>query len=396
MAKFKVGNRVTILHEDYEGQEGIVGRVMENKGNPHYIVNIRYPEKVIMVCFGENDLELSSNQDKSAAGPYIDYTEPKFKQGDLVVVRPPFHTARYWNRFGTVTNVIATATLKNMRNTYLIQFDNKSLDADAEAFDECCLQLVPRLPKYKVGDQVDICCGCVYRTITSIEYWSNEDIFEYHLEHTIAGETYKEMLPENKLCPIEDKVVIPKFKNGDIVEFHPDDPGAPADYTIWGKVIIVETPFLHTNPFTYIILPLVGISVKRYYKIKEDDLKLAEMAEPSKDFRLFVSQPMSGLDMDEILKARQSAIDTFINIYEQSCNIDLDLNLVVIDNIQEEFTKQCEAEGRTPHSLEYLGNDIKMMKDADAIVFAKGWENSKGCSVEFLVAKHNNIPMYFE
>ena len=332
--KFKVGDRVAILHEAYKGQEGIVSRVMTNDNraypnvsNDRYIVNIRSTDRVLMVVFDEEDIELSSNQDKSA-------TEPKFKVGDLI--RVVEHSRVFNDAVGKVYDGTVTIFGSDSRITYKIDFGNEELDQYDEIFSECDLQKLNAVPKFKPHDMVK---------------------FE-----TQDGESECIGQVDKVICDVNDSGK-EKFRYG---------------------VICRESKVGYFYKFESELYPC-------NYVDREF------MAEQSKDFHLFVSQPMSGLTMDEIFKARESAIDTFMNLYEQSCNIDPDLKLVVIDNIQEEFTKQCEQEGRTPHSLEYLGNDIKMMKDADAIVFAKGWEKSKGCSVEFLVAKHNNnIPMYFE
>lgn len=388
LPEFKVGDRVTVLHEDYEGQEGIVGRVMENEDNPRYIVNIRYPEKVIMVCFGKDDLELSSNQDKSAAGPYIDYTEPKFKQDDLV----EFYSDEAGSNIrGKIIQIkMPTSNMKTIR--YVVYTGDIGLPVKPYfEVNEDDLELVDLAPKkvtkFTHGDYVYIAnserynyyyanaVGMIDSANTS---GATEPSYKVYFNHEVLDHA-SPFFAESDLALIPR---YPKYKVHDLVRLLNPDVG--------GSIKVISY-YADADKFSYNVCHIdVENGTAKTYLRSEDELKPDFIVEY---FHLFVSQPMSGLDMEDILKARQSAIDDFKILHKEFCRFK---QLVVIDNIQEEFTKQCEQEGRTPHSLEYLGNDIKMMKDADAIVFAKGWENSKGCSVEFLVAKNNNIPMYFE
>ena len=105
--------------------------------------------------------------------------------------------------------------------------------------------------------------------------------------------------------------------------------------------------------------------------------------------KIFISQPMSGLELDEIKETRKEAV-MFATEFLLSNNLVKDTDKVsILDNLQEDLDPV------TTHALEYLGNDIKMLKDAGLICFAKGWEKSKGCNIEFQVAKTYNIKMIF-
>lgn len=44
----------------------------------------------------------------------------------------------------------------------------------------------------------------------------------------------------------------------------------------------------------------------------------------------------------------------------------------------------------------YLQRDINIVANCDGIYLLKGWEESNGATVELAVAKHCNIPVYFE
>ena len=105
--------------------------------------------------------------------------------------------------------------------------------------------------------------------------------------------------------------------------------------------------------------------------------------------KVFISQPMSGLEIDEIKETRKKAIN-YVADYIINNKLLTDVtDITVIDNLQE------DKDPLTTHPLEYLGNDIIKLKDADLICFAEGWEKSRGCNIEFQVAKHYNINMIF-
>ena len=44
----------------------------------------------------------------------------------------------------------------------------------------------------------------------------------------------------------------------------------------------------------------------------------------------------------------------------------------------------------------YLGKAIETLADCDLVYFCKGWENHKGCRIEYDVCKLYMIPMVFE
>lgn len=75
------------------------------------------------------------------------------------------------------------------------------------------------------------------------------------------------------------------------------------------------------------------------------------------------------------------------------------------EQIREERTeliKQLEAEGHkvidtiltnetpigTSQPIYYLGKSLELMSTVDAVVFMKGWENARGCKIEYEVAKN--------
>lgn len=87
--------------------------------------------------------------------------------------------------------------------------------------------------------------------------------------------------------------------------------------------------------------------------------------------KVFISQPMNGKTNEEIIKERSSLV-SFLNNngYE------------VIDSI-------IEDDINNPVYL--LGESIKLLSNADYIYMMEGWDNSRGCKIEKLIADSYNI-----
>lgn len=95
------------------------------------------------------------------------------------------------------------------------------------------------------------------------------------------------------------------------------------------------------------------------------------------DLYIFISQPMRGLTDDEILANRNKAIN------EAKLHFAEDDNIVVIDSFLKDYdpgTTKCTA-------LMYLGKSLQLMSNADAVCFAPGWEDARGCRIEHECAK---------
>ena len=99
--------------------------------------------------------------------------------------------------------------------------------------------------------------------------------------------------------------------------------------------------------------------------------------------KVFISQPMHGLTLDEIIKVRENVIsvlkDNIGDCFE------------FIDNLQanEEYIANAKKHPR----LWYLGESIKLMSEAFCIVMADGWQNSQGCLIEKEIADQYSIPV---
>ena len=75
--------------------------------------------------------------------------------------------------------------------------------------------------------------------------------------------------------------------------------------------------------------------------------------------------------------------------------------LTAIEKIEEMFGNNVEIidsiipgapEGAKP--LWYLGKSLQMLSDADAAYFMFGWNNARGCRIEFDACREYGIPIY--
>ena len=89
-----------------------------------------------------------------------------------------------------------------------------------------------------------------------------------------------------------------------------------------------------------------------------------------KDIKLFISQPMRGRDENTILMERELA--------KQIVKEKLGVNNVEDINY---FNFSADS------PFIYLAKSIEVMGDADVVCFYSGWENYRGCLVEWTVAK---------
>jgi hypothetical protein len=105
--------------------------------------------------------------------------------------------------------------------------------------------------------------------------------------------------------------------------------------------------------------------------------------------KLFISQPMSGLSDGDIIRNRERSVK-YLQEYDKSVVIEYDPADIYISEDKEkelELTTDNEALTKTKIGLFYFLRSIQHMVDKDAIVFLNGWQNSRGCILEFLIAK---------
>lgn len=86
--------------------------------------------------------------------------------------------------------------------------------------------------------------------------------------------------------------------------------------------------------------------------------------------KIMLSQPMTGRTTLEIREERKE----LVNLLESQGH-------TVIDTIFDFKDKDPYNDG-----LYYMGHSILAMSEVDAVVFMKGWENSRGCKIEHELA----------
>jgi hypothetical protein len=84
--------------------------------------------------------------------------------------------------------------------------------------------------------------------------------------------------------------------------------------------------------------------------------------------KLYISIPITGYDLEKTKKEAEMRADTFKNDYTVISPFDV-----------------C-AEENLPYSA-CMGKCIRALLDCDAVFFASGWTNSKGCNLEYAAAK---------
>jgi hypothetical protein len=91
---------------------------------------------------------------------------------------------------------------------------------------------------------------------------------------------------------------------------------------------------------------------------------------------LFISQPMKGKSEKEIQEVREAAIDEVRNSFGEEVN--------VIDS----FIKDAPDDAKP---LWWLGKAILLMSKADAVYFARGWREARGCVIENVIANEYGL-----
>ena len=93
--------------------------------------------------------------------------------------------------------------------------------------------------------------------------------------------------------------------------------------------------------------------------------------------KLFISQPMRGKTEEEILKERKALIaDAAVALRTD--------DVEVLDTYFQHLDKP---------PLQLLARSLEKMADADAVIFAPGWRDARGCRVERLAAAEYGVPI---
>lgn len=95
--------------------------------------------------------------------------------------------------------------------------------------------------------------------------------------------------------------------------------------------------------------------------------------------KVFISQPMNGLSEEEILEARNIAIDNAKRV--------LGDDIEILDSYFKDYDPEAEGFDKAATPIKYLAKSIDILADADVVYFAKGHRGAQGCLVEYYVAK---------
>lgn len=98
--------------------------------------------------------------------------------------------------------------------------------------------------------------------------------------------------------------------------------------------------------------------------------------------KIFISQAMNGLSMEEIKATREKALITI----KKSKKIPDFENAKILDNIL------AFSEKKPP--LFFLGKSLELMSEADLVIFIGDISNSRGCLIEHQCAKAYGIDIF--
>lgn len=100
--------------------------------------------------------------------------------------------------------------------------------------------------------------------------------------------------------------------------------------------------------------------------------------------KVFISQPMGGLSKEEILETKEKIV---FNLNKTFSNVE------IIDSFIEHENTNCSSNFNL--SLCLLGESLELMAEAELVVMATGWQNSRGCRIENTCAREYGIPVLF-
>ena len=104
--------------------------------------------------------------------------------------------------------------------------------------------------------------------------------------------------------------------------------------------------------------------------------------------KAMLSQPMSGKTNEEIISTRDRAI---ADLEERGYTI---INTLFTDEWYNE--KNMEARGVVNRPLCFLAKSLENMSLCHAAYFCKGWENARGCRIEYEAAKAYGLEIIYE
>ena len=108
---------------------------------------------------------------------------------------------------------------------------------------------------------------------------------------------------------------------------------------------------------------------------------------------IFISQPMTGKSEEEILATREKEIEKIHQFFDAD-----GVEINIIDSYIDDATRKRFEEhigDDINWDIHWLSQSLKMLATADIIWLCDGWEQSKGCNIEFACAIQYGIGVMY-
>jgi hypothetical protein len=104
--------------------------------------------------------------------------------------------------------------------------------------------------------------------------------------------------------------------------------------------------------------------------------------------KIMISQPMNGLTDEQILETKNRFLE-----FAKNENME-----VVHTYFKDEWFAKIELKsiGVNQVPIYYLAKSLEKMALCNAVIFAKGWENARGCQIEHEVALQYGLDILYE
>jgi hypothetical protein len=104
--------------------------------------------------------------------------------------------------------------------------------------------------------------------------------------------------------------------------------------------------------------------------------------------KIMISQPMNGLTDEQIVETRNKFLE-----FAKKENFE-----VVNTYFKDEWFAKIELNhvGVIQVPVYYLAKSLEKMAHCNTVIFAKGWENARGCQIEHEVALQYGLDILYE
>ena len=109
--------------------------------------------------------------------------------------------------------------------------------------------------------------------------------------------------------------------------------------------------------------------------------------------KIFISQPMTGLEEKDILTIRNDAINDIKEMSKQT-----GVNVEIIDSYITDATRiyvESMFDDIENWDIYWLGRSLEKLAKANVLWLVDGWKQSKGCNIELECAKRYGIEISY-